>query len=260
MLNQRKYILKGNVKNPSWGLQNNNIRIPRVVDGKNVGLRDIQYVPGSSSIWKEENQKEGTPKQIWFTNGDLFIDESDTVKIEYVENHRDYGTKYERFDPEAKAQDQIKAFELVEKAKEMLREYSEDEDKMAATAAILFDVVSMTWGPSQTKMKCFSYADQNPKKVIDALNDPAGEAKYIAALGLRKQVVKTNPQRTAVVWNDDDAGVICNVPQGQKPLSVLGDFLFNEENIVTLQEIGNRLDALEGKKEKAKTTPQGKKK
>lgn len=249
MQNQRKYILKGGVKNPSWELRNHSVMVKK---SDKEGLREIQYVPGADSIWKEENKKQGTAKSRWFTNGALLVDNDDKVQIKYLESHPDYNVKFELFDPEAKAEEKYNQLELIEKAKEMLRKNVDDEDKMAATAASLFGQTSMAWGAKQTKLRCFTYADQKPEKVISALNDPAVEAKYIAALGLRKRIVKANPQRTAVVWNDDDAGVIVQVATGKQPLEVLGDFLFNEDNVTTLQEIGKRLEELDGGTSKKK--------
>lgn len=246
MQNQKKYILKGNIKNPSWELRNNEVFIKK---SDKEGMREIQYVPGADSIWKHENEKQGKAKSIWFTDGDILVNADDKVQIEFIEKHPDFGRKYELFDPEVKAEQEYKLFELVEKATELLRK-NQDEDTMAATAASLFGAQSMNWGAKQTKMRCFAYAKEKPKEVIEALNDPAVEAKYIAALGLRKKVVTTNPQRTAVIWNDKDQGVVCHVPSGKKALTVLGDFLFDKDNLVTLQEIGNRIDALDGKKPK----------
>lgn len=226
--------------------------VPREVDGKIVGLREIQYVPGASSIWKEDNEKEGKPASLVFTDGTLRVSENDKVQIEFIENHTGFNVRYELFDPEAKAEEEYKQFELAEKATSYLRDNQDDEDRMAAVAASLFGPQTMSWGAKQTKMRCFSYAKEKPQEVIDALNDPAADAKYIAALGLRKGVVATNPQKTAVVWADKDRGVICPIPAGQKALAVLGDFLFIEDNVSTLQEIGNRIAALD---EKKKPTP-----
>lgn len=254
MQNQRLYILKGEVKNPSWELRNHGVLIPRKVDGKDVGLREIQFVPGANSIWKEDNKDQGKAQSIWFSDGSHSVSEHDKVQIEFMENHPDYDKKYELYDPEAKAEAEYEKLELIEQAKNLLRENVDDEDKMAATAASLFGQSSMSWGAKQVKLRCFSFADQEPKKVIAALNDPAAEAKYIAALGMRKQIVMANPQKTAVIWNDKEQGVICPVPAGQKPLDVLGNFLFSEDNLVTLQEIGDRIDAIDGKKSKKKST------
>ncbi len=248
MQNQKKYILKNGVSNPAWELRNHGVLIPR--DKK--GLREIQFVPGANSIWKEDNKDQGTPKSIWFANGSHVVDPNDIVQIEYMEAHTDYNKKYELFDPESKAEEAYLELEKIEQAKSLLRENVDDEDKMAATAASLFGVQSMSWGAKQVKLRCFSFADREPQKVIDALQDPASQAKYIAALGFRKKVVEANPQKTAVVWNDADRGVICSVAAGQKPLNVLGDFLFKEDNLTTLQEIGDRIDAIDGKEPKKK--------
>ena len=248
MQKHKLYILKGQLKNPNWELRNNNVRVARVdTKGKHLGLREIQFVPGAASIWKEDNKEEGNPQSIWFQEGSLSVDKSDKIKIEFIESHPDFSVKFELFDPEVKAEEEYKVFELVEKATSLLREQAGNEDMLAATAASLFGAVAMSWGVKQTKLRCFTYAKEKPAEVIDALNDPAIEAKYIAALSIKRLVTMTNPQKTAVIWNDKERGVICHVPAGQKALKVLGDFLAIEENLVTLQRIGDLIDEKDGK-------------
>jgi hypothetical protein len=245
-MDQKLFILNDDVKNPRWELRNKGISIPKHKDGNLLGLREIQYVPNASSIWKEDNSKEGSPKSLWFTEGVLAVPASDLMQIEFITNHPEFNVKFHLHDPEAKSKAEFEELELVEKARDLLRESNGDEDKMAATAASLFGITALTWGAMQTKLMCYNHAAIKPQDVIDTLNDESAYAKYIAALGFRKGIVDTNPQKTAVVWNDKDRGVICHVPVGQKPLVILGQFLYDEEQMVTLQELGKRIDALSG--------------
>lgn len=248
-MENRLYKLKNNTQNPSWELRNREVLITK---SDKDGIREIQYVPGADSIWKHENEKQGKARSVWFSDGSLSVNPNDKVLIEFLEKHPDFEKEYELYDPEAKAAAEFEEFELIETAKEMLRKYSDDEDKMGATAASLFGHTSMNWGAKETKLRCFKHAESKAKEVISALEDPASEAKYIAALGLRKKIIETNPQQTAVVWNDKDRGVICPVASGKKPLTVLGEFLYDEKNLDTLQEIGKRIDAIDGGKSEKK--------
>lgn len=247
------YILKNGVKNPNWQLRNTDVRIPRYDSkGNLLGLREIQFVKGAKSIWKADNSDEGKPTSIWFKEGSLAVNKADKIQIEYIESHPDFGVKFEKYDPESKAEEEFKTFELSEKALDLLRETADDEDKLSALAASLFGAASMNWGAKQTKMRCFQFAKEKPQEVIDSLNDPASHAHYIAAVSMRKNIVSTNPQRTAVVWSDADRGVICHVPSGQKPLKVFGEFLFDEENLVTLQKLGDMIEGTKSSKSKKK--------
>lgn len=247
------YVLKNNIKNPNWELRNRDVRIPRYDDkGNLLGLREIQFVKGASSIWKEDNEKEGTPSSIWFKEGSISVPVNDKIQVNFVESHPEFSVKFEKFDPESQAADEYAKFELAEKATELLRENADDEDKLAAVAASLFGATAMNWGAKQTKMRCFVFAKEKPQEVIDALNDPASHSHYVAAVGFRKQIITTNPQKTAVVWNDADRGIICQVPAGQKALKVLGEFLFDEKNLVTLQKIGDMIDSYNPRKPKNK--------
>lgn len=254
MKKYKLYVLKNDRKNPNWELRNRDVRIPRYDEkGNLLGLREIQFVKGASSIWKEDNDKEGSPSSIWFKEGSVSIPQDDKIQIKFVESHPEFGVKFELFDPESRAADEYIKFELAEKATEILRENADDEDKLAAVAASLFGATSMNWGAKQTKMRCFAFAKEKPQEVIDALNDPASHSNYVAAVGFRKSIVSTNPQKTAVVWNDADRGIICQVPAGQKALRVLGEFLFDEKNLVTLQKIGDMIDSHSPNKPKNKS-------
>jgi hypothetical protein len=245
MSNQKLFILKNDVKNPRWELRNKGVRIPRIVNNKSVGLREIQYVPAASSIWKEENDKEGVAQSRWFSEGALSVPAEDIVQLDFIMKHPEFNVKFELFDPEAKAEAEYLELELVEQARDLIRQISDDEDKLAATAASIFGTAALSWGAKQTKLMCYNHAATKPKEVVDTLNDASTEAKYIAALGFRKGVVDSNPQKTAVVWNDADRGVICYVATGQKPLNVLAEYLFKESEMVTLQAIGKKIEEID---------------
>lgn len=251
-MNQRKYILKGGKSNPSWELKNHHVLVKK---SDKEGLREIQYVPGANSIWKEENKDQGPAKSIWFTDGSLMVNEDDKIMIQFLEKHPDFNKKFELFDPEAKAREELKKFELVEKAKELLRDQASDSDKLIATAASIFDHRALDWKENVAKLKLFQKADTDPQKLIDALNDPTKEAKYIAAMAFKKNIVRTNEQKTAVVWDDNEAGLIVVVPTGKKPIVVLGDYLADNENETDLQAIGEQLDILDKGGSKKKKQP-----
>lgn len=252
------YILKDKqeTKQPNWELRNREVRINKYdAKGNLVGVREIQYIPGASSIWKNENKEEGSPKSIWFKDGSISVSASDKTAIKFLESHPDYGIKFTKYDPEAEAAEEFKKFEKSQKATELLgKEAGDDVDKMSAIAATLFGAQSMSWAANKTKMRCFNYAKDKPQEVLDAINDPAAEANYVAAVGFKRKVVATNPQRTAVVWNDEDRGVICRVPSGKKALNMLGEFLLEDANLQTLQRIGDLIDEKTGKKKASKKT------
>jgi len=253
------YILKDSNKQPNWELRNRNVRIPRYnTKGTLIGIREIQYIPGSSSIWKEENKEEGVPKSIWFKDGSISVETVDKVAIKFIESHPDFETRFVKYDPEKEAANEYDRFEKAEEATSLLRkEAGDDDDKMSAIAATLFGAQSINWAANKTKMRCFNFAKDKPKEVIDAVNDPSAEANYVAAVGFKKGIVASNPQRSAVMWNDAEKGIICRVPSGKKALNVLGEFLLEDANISTLQTIGDMIDEKNGKPKAPKPNKKG---
>ncbi len=251
-MSQIKYILKNGVKNPSWGLRNDGVFVFNKEKDRKM---ELSYVPGSKSIWKEENEKEGKQKKQWFTDGNLYVDENDKVLIQYLETHPDYNVHYEKFDPEAKAKAEFDKMEEIEKAKDYLRDFADDEQKMSAIATAIIGESSLSKGPREIKLLLFKRADAKPQEIISAANDPAIEANYIAALAIQKRIVETNASKTAVVWADRDKGVITTVAAGKKPITALAEFLRDDENLSTLQELGKKLELTFKKKETKNKKP-----
>ncbi len=230
-----EYILVGDNKPLTW-----QVRQPVLVDYDGKGLRNIVYVAGSNSIL--ESQNEGLKKSVVeFINGKLRFPKSDKLLKKFIDYHTELNVKFKLLDPEAEAQAALRQLELREEAKDLIR--NSDAEMLRAVAVILFDQEAYTFGDKVVKLKCFGYADKEPQKMLDLLNDPKTKVRYLVALAFLKQLLKTNVQKTAVMWADNGE-IIIPLAVGETAVEKMADFLYDDKNATTLQELSKRVESL----------------
>lgn len=236
----RLYILTGNKKPISWQL-----RSRALVFREGKGLREIIYIEGGHSIWKDDYEKDALTqsKEIWFEDGCLLVNPSNLLLIEYLEAHPEFNKSFKLDNPEADAVKELEALEREELVKD---ELSKLEDYGALVEALRRkDEVTIHLTPSQKKLRCYKEAKQDPDKVLKAIKDPKTITKYMVALALSRNIISLNTPKTHVVWGDNKE-VICAIPTGQKVVDIMSNFLFEPKNEGTLEELQRRIDELEG--------------
>lgn len=216
------------------------VRQPVLVDYEGKGLRKIVYVAGSNSILQSQN--EGLKKTVVeFINGKLRFPKTDTLLKKFIDYHSELDVKFKLLDPEAEAQAKLSLLELQEEAKDLIR--NSDPEMLRAVAVILFDKEAYSFGDKVVKLKCFGYADKEPKKMLDLLNDPKTKVRYLVALAFLKGVLKTNVQKTAVQWTDNGE-IVIPLAVGETAVEKMADFLYDDKNATTLQELSKRVESL----------------
>ena len=93
---------------------------------------------------------------------------------------------------------------------------------------------------------------------MKAIADPQTLTKYLAALALSKNIIKLNTSKTQIVWSDNSE-VIVALPVGQKPSTVLAEFLFEPKSEGTLAELQKRVNAVSDTAKTPKKTTSRKK-
>lgn len=227
----------------SWGLKQNGVRIIK----QGEGLKFINYFPGSSSIWTDEN-KDRESARIEFEKNELTgftelsVDEGNIVLNQYLKSHPWYGKIYEVFSPEIAAQRKNADFDKKEKALALLKE--SDDLKIQAKALAILGNKAYGWSPVRCMSELRDTAWSNPDVILEKFNDPKYHSLYIASLAMIKGIVKSNPGQTAVVWNNEEEGVIVHVATGEEPIKKLSNLLAEttERSRVLLQEISQKVD------------------
>ena len=238
-------------KTPStWAIPQSNVMARK--DDK--GNKFIDYYPGQDSCFVEDIQaknKDLRPSKVPLfeysvssKQTELAVDEQNVALIRYLKTHPWFGVKYSIFSKDGQAKKDLSEFENVEKALELIKE--SDELKVKAISMAIFGLSSFNKSYTQCAAELKAKAIKDPIVIIQAMEAPNYETKYVAGLAFVSGIIKLNPTHTAIIWNDNE-GVILHVAQGENGLDKLTNFLTNEskEAQVLLQEFNTRLERKE---------------
>ena len=238
-------------KTPStWELPQTNVM--GIKEGK--GKKFINYYPGEDSCFVEDIQaknKDLSPVKVPLfqynyqtKNTELAVDDSNLSLINYLKTHPWFGIKFNIFSKEKEAAENLSEFINVEKALELIKE--SDEIKIKAIAMAVFGLQSFYKSVTQCSAELKAKAIREPNTIIEAMNAPSYETKFVAGLALVSGIIKINPTHSAILWSDND-GVILHIAQGENGLDKLTNFLTNEtkEAQILLQEFNTRLERKE---------------
>jgi hypothetical protein len=236
-MNKVIFRLIGNMFPVSWELPLRNIFLPRKKDGQ-TSDKLIAYRKGASSIWDEDykGDKEAIGA-VYFEDGVLEVEATDTLLLEILEKHRFNNVHYEKFDPNTSAEKKLADFELRETALEIVSVAEEFEIK--ALALVILGQDALTWTDTQCRAELKTKAYDDPKSIIDESEKPDYEVKYLVGLAYLKDIIKDNSAQTAVEWADN-GGVIIRLAVGENGIDQMTKFLAvkTEASTITMQRLG----------------------
>jgi len=240
------YLLVGNRKAESWQVSQN---VSITVGNKK---RYIRYVEGEQSIFVDEQHPNSLATHIWLTKGSLYISAQDTVKNRFLKMHPDNPHKFFLHDPEVINARELDKIEHVEDVKELLRDLSEGQREAVAT--VLFGLtITRRWSEKKIKLELFKFVDKNPEKMKSVINDPVTEMTYLVAAAIKLSIIEVTTDKTSIVWSDTKLEII-PIPKGVNPIREMSLFMRTDDGLITLQEIGDRVNKVQGKKIKRKPT------
>lgn len=239
------YKLKSGKTSGAFQLPLRGILVPRVIEGETF-KKEIQYVPGASSYFKEDHKGDSKPRPLWFDDGEIRVDPDDKVLNELLQIHPWFDSKYYLVSEEANAKKEINDFEKITKASNSIIN-EKDDFKVKAMAMIIISLDAANWDPFKCKAELLKYAKNHSTTLLTELDKPNYEGRFMAALAFAKGVVKHNQFQTAVLWNDDQEGIIVRVAEGEKGVDKLGEFLStkSEKSTSVWQRIGEKVEALQ---------------
>ena len=243
------YRLKGEKKPLSFGLKQNEVGIEKPGEG----FKFINYYPGSSSIFVDDNKDRKVGKVTFEYNDldatEIFVPVHNVILNKYLQAHPWFNVHYELFSEELDAQNQLNEFDRKEKALFLIKETN--DFKVQAIALAILGMEAYGWSALKCKAKLKEIALSTPSVILDKVEASNYESKYLSALSFYSGIVKENNMNSAVVWNDEYQGVILHLAKGENGIAKLGELLsFNsEESRTILQEIDIRLGNLKSIKE-----------
>lgn len=236
------FFLLNDLSPETWSLAQKNILVKNPDTGF---LENIYYIPGTTSIWHSELQKQGDAlknykkKGIYFIEGTLSVSPDDVIQIEYLKTHPHFKVKYSLVDKNADSQKIIDKADLITKAVISLQGNSLD---IKTVGLLVFGESALLQDNKEIEALVKQKAISEPQAIVDAYSDQ-GEWKYkkVVALALSKGIIKINATKTAVLWSDTSEPIL-TLAVGQKPIDEMGLFLSENKNETTLQALSLKLE------------------
>ena len=196
---------------------------------KGQGLKEICYVPGSDSIWVEDQKGEWQrqKQRIWIENGFIAVSDKNKRLNEFLQIHPRFDIDFYLVDEEQDIKNELEEFELKDKAITLFSQF--DTEELQAIGTIVIGINALTWNEHKTKAVLRKELEKAPKAFIDAIEGQDFEIAKIAGNGFLKGIVKHDTLRNAVVWNDKEEAVILNLATGQNPLKHFRDILLRRD-------------------------------
>jgi hypothetical protein len=238
------YKLKSGKTSGAFQLPLRGILVSREVNGEAL-LKEIQYIPGASSFYKEDHKGDDKPKPLWFDDGEIRANPDDKILNGLMQIHPWFKDKYVLVNEEETAKEEIGDFERLTKASNAIIN-EKDDYKLKAMAMILISLDAATWNPFKCKSELLKYAKNHSTTLLASMAKPDYEGRFLAALAFAKGIVKHNEFQTEVLWADGEQGIIVRVAEGEKGVDKLGEFLSkkNDSSSIVLQRIGEKAEAL----------------
>lgn len=236
------FFLLNDLSPETWDVPQRNILVKSPITGF---LENIYYIPGTTTIWHSELEKQGDilknykKKGIYFVEGTLSVQPDNLILIEYLKAHPYFKEKYSLVDKNADAQKFIDKADLITKAVISLQGDALD---IKTVGLLVFGESVLLQDDKEIEAMVKQSAISNPQSIVDAYSDQ-GEWKYkkVVALALSKGIIKINPTKTAVLWTDTGEPIL-TLAVGQKPIDETGTFLSENKNETTLQALSLKLD------------------
>jgi hypothetical protein len=238
------YKLKNGKTSGAFQLAIRGQMVAKSVNGEKV-LKKVHYIPGSDSIFVEDYKGDEKPKAVWFDDGELRVAPENKVLNELVQSLSGFNKHYYLVNEEKEAEKEVQDMETLTKASNAIIN-EKDDYKLQAMAMVLISLDAANWPAMKCKAELLKYAKNHSNLLIAEMAKSDYESRLIAALAFAKNIVKHNLHHTAVVWSDDNEGIIVRVAEGEKGVDKLAQFLSktSESSTLVLQRIGEKTDAL----------------
>lgn len=233
------FRLKEDKKPVSWQLPLANVFLPKINPETNQEEdKLVHYLPGAPSIWVEDYKGQKKPEDVWFEDGEIEVSPNNKLLLEILQKHRWFNVHYEKVDDEATALAENSKYDNIQKALALVD--SSDDIEVKANALVLIGQNAFGYTPNKCRADLKKLAFDDADKVIEEVNKPNYESKYLVSLALLKNIITIDQGGTAVIWTDNKS-VILRIAVGENPVDEMSKFLSktnDEASRVTLQRIG----------------------
>ena len=209
--------------------------------------RAIRYVPGETSIYKDEQSKDSKLREpIMFSNGVLTVSKTNPTLKKYLDmanaNNSNPNRRTERVPSFFKEDMEINAKKDVNKAKSEINALqlalNMPMEQLVGYAKVLGINTDNSIDEIRWDMKMV--AQKDPNSFIAGLNDPTREMKEILLRAKDYKIIEIANNK--ISWIIGDAkNMITHVPIGIEPIDKMVDFCLTQDGKIVYEEIKSRL-------------------
>lgn len=180
--------------------------------------RSLRYCTNQTSVFMDEQEGDAMLGRVTMENGTLQVPADNMVLQNFLALTPHNGLYFEEFDPEAKADEEIKREELLFKAKSMV--FNSKIETLKQVAIILKSARAKSWTTSEVKQNLLSMCTSEPDIIIDLFSDEDLEDMVIAKEALEHGILHVKGGKLKI-----ENAVICEIPFDAEPYEVLKEYL-----------------------------------
>jgi len=201
-------------------------------------VREIRYCPNEASIFRDEQSDKSVRRSVVFNEGRLFVPPNKPNLRDYLNAHpgnqANGGSMFFLVNKEKNSEAELDREFLMLDAVSMIRD-KDLEELLPVAISYGFNINRPV---SEIKHDLMVIAKKDPKKFIEAFDNPAVEMKTRVTLAKKYQIIKLD--KDGVKWYDTNK-LIVSVPAGKKPMDVAVRYLLTEAAVPVVEEIDRQL-------------------
>lgn len=238
---ERIYVLCDGSKPRSWGIPTRHKDAsPLQYINKETGETfALFYSATQTSFFKEKHKGDSKVEHVTMIDGMLKTYETDIKLQKFLainpHNRSNGGAMFEEYNPSAKAEITIDAFELETKARNIAIDLP--LLKADAIARLLCVDYKETWTSAEVKKALFEQAIKSPKSFIDLANDKSLEMKGVAKTALHRSILIYKNYK----WFNEAQEVLCEVARNQDEYDAIVEFFMSGEGRSTYDFVKNSI-------------------
>lgn len=209
-------------------------------DKQSNSVRAIRYCSSEPSVFVDEQSTSSVKSPIIFSFGRLFVPPNMPNLIRFLDlhpnNEANGGSVFKQVDYEKDAKKVLDEEFLNVDAIAMVRDKSIDE---LLPVAIAFGI-NVDAPVSEIKYDLLQIAKSNPKKFIEAFDNPVVAMKAKIKKAISFQIIKA--EESGVKWFDSNKQIV-SVPAGMDPIDVMVRYCLTEAAAPVVAEIDRQMNS-----------------
>lgn len=184
--------------------------------------RSMRLCKGVDTIWRSEQPEKVSKAGVQITDGEITIPSDDTVTLDFLFFHPDYGKRFIVRDNEEKAR---KANESIKfKRLALNKAFDMDIDVLRSVALVLgYDDTATE---EEVRNQLAQYAETRPREFLDKIESDMVKAEALIKDGIRQGILSVDDP-DHIKWAD--GGVIITIPHGKEHSNILAKYFLSQD-------------------------------